>query len=296
MLQSIKGMIRGVFVISALVLLICAAYALSIMNSDCISEKLTITGDQIDLKNIYGTDDMSVRFDFEGKTLTITHTNYDKVTKETTIPIEISDDGRIYLLEKLPSNSYQIYDETTDDIWEKMGINVFTHFGGSFIYKYKTRECIFLLGNDDLRASFRYFCAADLNNDGNYQLLYFYTVGSGVHGYVLNCYSEKLKFNTYYRDMISLNSYLLKIDDQNVYIIKIKFEKQGEEYVALPLYEGEVFKLRVEKRDGEYIWLKYDDNDKFIREDCSGEYYVLTTDKADEAEIARMLSELEKYK
>jgi hypothetical protein len=140
------------------------------------------------------------------------------------LPIQVSDNGRLRLM---PQKAGTIYDRTTDEIWEKMGMNVFGHQGGGFIYKNGT---IIRLPGQFYYGGLGTVCVADLNNDGDYQLLYISTWGSGVNGHSLNCYSEKYKITS---NISGHAPIIITTDDRNFYIggRKLKLEKSEEGYV-----------------------------------------------------------------
>ena len=246
MLKFIKNITRGVFAALSLSLLICSVFAAE-GKKGLDDTEIIVNGEQIEFKNINGyMGDMSLRFDLENEVLNIIRTEPGELPHEKNIPMRISDDGRIYLLEKC-----ELYDRTTDEIWEKMGMNVFGFLSGGFIYK--NGECI------DLPGVYYYgglgaVCVADLNNDGDYQLLYISRFGSGIDGHNLNCYSEKYKITSTVGGAGGF--YLSKIDDQNVYIrypyrlnddiYKLRLEKSvGYSLVADKVDEEKLPQLRL---------------------------------------------------
>ena len=155
-----------------------------------------------------------------------------EITSEQIYPVEINQDGRIKFEDNCP-----IYELTTDEIWNKMKIQAFGYVSGGFIYK--DGEIIDLPGNY-MFGSLGDVCVSDLDNDGEYELLYFSMWGSGVNGHSLNCYS--LKYNISCDFTKSFGFSFAKENDQNVYIQS--FDGWGEK---------ERYKLQLAKQDEKYV-------------------------------------------
>lgn len=152
----------------------------------------------------------SYEFDILNKQLISTYQETDKEDSIKTTPIEINDEGRIFLPDAFNNG---LYDKTTDEIWNKMEMQVFGYTSGGFIYK--NGEQINLPGNY-MFGMLGDVCVSDLDNDGIYELIYLSHWGSGVNGTSINCYSENRTISCDLKNTFGLE--FLKKDDQNILV------------------------------------------------------------------------------
>lgn len=85
-----------------------------------------------------------------------------------------------------------ITEQTTDELWQKMGIQLFQiENKGSFVIQ---NNKVIDLGERPYTFYLDYV-VCDLNRDGNYELYFNYQFGSGVSRGILGCYSQNTLFD-----------------------------------------------------------------------------------------------------
>ena len=186
-------------------------------------------------------DDNSVyskyHFDIENEALHAIIKNQKQSAKISHHPMKIAEDGRVsFFGRRIPG----LYERTTDEIWEKTKMQVFGYTSGGFIYK--GGEIINLPGNY-MFGSLGETCLSDLNNDGEYELLYVSHWGSGVDGRNLNCYSKNMKIES--QVGFTFGFTFVKEDYQNISLVTTDFFNLSD--------VKELGKLKLAEKDGKHI-------------------------------------------
>lgn len=131
-----------------------------------------------------------------------------KITKQANRKISVAE-----------SNTLNIKEVTTDEVWEKMNMQIFyvsDNISEAYVL-YRNNQFQHLPGNYLFDGGFGQFCVSDLDSNGEYELLSIFHAGSGVDYQFLSCYIPEKEvlcaFGT-----VNNRYTLTKTDDQNVFI------------------------------------------------------------------------------
>ena len=136
-----------------------------------------------------------------------------------------------------PAVEFPLTELTTNEIWQRLSAQVFQVNDG--IYQFSTylikNERIVPLGTGIGGMGLTSMCVTDLDRNGNPELVYTYSWGSGIHRSQVAIYSTELPTsytldaNISYRDD---DWKIEKQDDQTVFL-KINIDQQGESSLRL---------------------------------------------------------------
>jgi hypothetical protein len=101
------------------------------------------------------------------------------LTAERVGPADAEKLVRTAIFERLPTMNpaitFRLNELTTDEIWERLGAQIYEVNGESW-YAIIGREVVLLAENEVLTS----MCVADIDHDGDHELLYTYSYGCGV--------------------------------------------------------------------------------------------------------------------
>ena len=142
---------------------------------------------------------------------------------------------------------------TTEDVFERMGLQVFIDTGGGTSYvieQGRVTELCEGFGGHGLQS----MCVADLDDDQNLELVFTYSWGSGVHrSHVGICYDNGTSLQTaiapfwYYGDLL-----VEREDDQHVAVVVGEYQWDGSQgALGNFTHLADFGEVRLETRDGQ---------------------------------------------
>jgi len=136
-----------------------------------------------------------------------------------------------------PAAEFPLTELTTDEVWQRLQAQVFQVNDGNRMfntYLIKNKETV-PLGTGGGGMGLTSMCVADLDQDGNPELLYTYSWGSGIHQCRVALYSANLPAPYSLEAGITYGGYywtVEKQDDQTVFI-EIDRYQQGEDSLRI---------------------------------------------------------------
>lgn len=115
-----------------------------------------------------------------------------------------------------------IQEHTTEDIWDKLGGQIFTIeiTGGTTATFWMKGEKVLPIGSGWGSMGPHSFCTSDLDQDGVYELLYMYCIGDGLSRTSLMGVEDDVLVDGDYVFEFNVNYLFKKIDDQEILIMK----------------------------------------------------------------------------
>ena len=133
---------------------------------------------------------------------------------------------------------FPLQELTSDEIWTRLGVQIFQVSGGVYQYHtYLARDGrIKALGTGFGGFGLTDMCVADLDDDGNPELIYTYSWGSGIHRAHLAAYfAEGAASRTIEANVVYLHGDMLleKVDDHTLFVKTAEYDPGQQSFVAL---------------------------------------------------------------
>lgn len=131
-----------------------------------------------------------------------------------------------------PAADFPLTELTTDEVWQRLRAQVFQVNDGNHMfntYLIKNKETV-PLGTGVGGMGLTSMCVADLDQDGNPELVYTYSWGSGIHRCQVAIYSANLPapYSLDARIAYGGNDWMVEKQDDQTVFMKIEPDQQGE--------------------------------------------------------------------